>query len=100
MAKAAKKTAAKKVEAKAVETKVIRRRNEKNEVVEIEVPVGVGKMARVRKYEETVDKLLERRRLASDAIERRVGSTDQDKKMKAHWGKAISAIDKRIADLG
>jgi hypothetical protein len=99
MAKAAKKATAKKAEERAVETKVIRRRNEKNEVVEIEVPIGAGKMARVRKYVETEDKLLERRKLASDAIERREGGSLQDKKVKEHLGKAIVAIDKRLVDF-
>lgn len=90
------KAAAKKATATKPETKVIRRRNEKNEVVEIEVPVEPIEKARVRVTVETKDSLLEKRKIATKHLESISGSSEAERRIKANLGKGIAAIDSRL----
>ena len=78
-------------------TKVIRRRNEEGEVVEIEVENIPVEKATVKRYIETKDALLERRKKASDHMNSIVEKGTKQSEMKAAIGKAIAAIDKQLA---
>ncbi len=100
MARPKKATTAKKAAADTTPTKkVIRRRNEKNEVVEIEVDDIPIEKAKVRRYEETVDKLLERRKKAQDHFDSIKGKSEKEKKTKEMINYAIHVIDKKIAAM-
>lgn len=91
--------AAKKAAAEGKKTKVVRRRGMDGEVMEVEIEdAPVGK-ATVKRYEETRDKLLERRKKASDHMDSIVGKGSKQSEIREVLEKAVAAIDKRLAEF-
>lgn len=95
MANSKKQTAAK----KQPETKIIRRRNEKNEVVEIEVPVEPMEKAQFKPFTDHRNDLLDRRKHVTDQIRKMEKSGIVNDKRKEVLGALVKAVDKRLASL-